>query len=183
VNNRLTEEIAYHILANLGVLPSEFVNSNTTKSVIDKQFLLADKIVFQLENQTVHRHVYGCHASVAEQDFRIVLADCTQEKNVPEFAVIIQPPKAPTYGLYLAFNRLVENPPEAEAIIAIKSDKHWIPCTAFLQGTFLAGMEQLRDQVFNWKKLINYQTEYQHLLTFIGFHTNYYGVFNEGQES
>jgi len=180
MNNKLTEEITYHILSNLGVLPSEFVNQDASRSIIDKQFLLTEKISFQMEGQTINKSIYGCQLNFTNKFFKLILADCSQDSDIPEFAIIIHPPDAPTYGLYLAFTKLVADPPDPEAMIAIKNDQHWIPCTTFLQATFLAGMEQLRDQIVGWKLCVNYQGEYQDLLSFVKFHSNYFGVSHEG---
>ena len=114
----------------------------------------------------------------------MLLADCSQEKNVPEFALTIQLKDAPTFGVYLIYNKLVEDPPYAEALIAVNTDnKHWIPCNTYLQATFLAGMEQLRDLTFGWVKIKDYAAQHAQLLSFIKFHDSYFEVnTDEGQE-
>lgn len=186
MNSKLTEQIAYHVFANLGVLPSSFINPEQTKSVIDKQFLLPDKITFVTEEGDVLRkNVYGCQISVTDtKEFKMLLADCTQEKNVPEYCLLIQLKDAPAFGVYLVFNQLVDDPPEPEALIAVNTDKkNWIPCTTYLEATFLAGMEQLKDLGFGWSKCNSYQDLHAQLLSFIKFHNNYFGVTDEGQES
>lgn len=183
MNQKLTEQIAYHVLSNLGALPSAFVNQEQTKSILDKQFILPEKISFESEDgQVSHKHIYGCQVSVTgAKEFKLLLADCTQEKNVPEYCLVIQLKDAPAFGVYLIFNQLVEDPPEAEAMIAVNSDKkHWIPCTTYLQATFLAGMEQLRDIGFGWNRCNEYKELYSQLLSFIKFHDNYFEVINEG---
>ena len=185
MNEKLTEQIAIHILSNFGVLPSEFVDLELTKSIIDKQYLLLEKLKFESEDgETIRKNVYGCQVSVGDKEFKLLLADCTQEKNVPEYCLLIQLKDAPAFAVYLIFNQLVEDPPLSEAMIAVNTDKkHWIPCTTYLQATFLAGMEQLRDVGFGWAKCSNYQELYAQLLTFIKFHDNYFEVTNEGQEN
>jgi hypothetical protein len=187
MNEKLTEHIAYHVLANLGVLPSTFTNIDETKRVNDKQFMLAEKISFETEEgQLLHKNIFGCQVLVADKkEFKMLLADCTQEKDVPEFALIAQLKDAPAFCVYLVFNQLVEDPPEAEAMIAVNPDKkHWIPCTTYLQATFLAGMEQLRDLAFGWSKCKDYKELHTQLLSFIKFHDNYFEVnTDEGQES
>jgi hypothetical protein len=182
MNDKLTEEMAYHILANLGVLPSKFVDIDQTKSVIDKSFLLSDKITFQSEDQVYKKNIYGCQINISDsKDFKILLADCTQEKNVPEYCLISQLKDSPAFGVYIIFNRLVDDPPESESMIAVNVDKkHWIPCTIYLQATFLAGMEQLKDLGFGWKKCNNYQDLYVQLLSFIKFHNSYFEASDEG---
>jgi len=185
MNQKLTEEIVYHILANMGVLPSNFVNHDQTKSILDKQFLLPEKITFETDSGNVNKNVYGCQVSLANsKDFKIILADCTQEKKLPEYGLLVQLKDAPAFGVYLIFNRLVKDPPDSEAMIAVNTDKKfWIPCTTYLQGTFLAGMEQLRDLSFGWSKCTEYKDHYEQLLSFIKFHDNIFGGFDEGEEN
>lgn len=187
MNEKLTEQIAYHVLANLGVLPSTFTNIDETKKVTDKQFMLPEKISFETEEGALlQKSIFGCQISVTDQkEFKMLLADCTQEKDVPEYALVIQLKDAPAFGVYLIFNQLVEDPPEAEAMIAVNTDKkHWIPCTTYLQATFLAGMEQLRDLAFGWGKCKEYKELHGQLLSFIKFHDNYFEVnTDEGQEN
>jgi hypothetical protein len=185
MNQKLTEQIAYHILANLGVLPSAFVNKEQTQCIINKQYLLPDRVIFETEDgEKIAKNVYGCQISIANsKDFKLLLADCTQEKDVPEYCLAIQLKDSPAYGVYLIFNQLVDDPPEPEALIGVSPDKkNWMPCTTYLQATFLAGMEQLRDLSFGWTKCTDYKPLYEQLLSFIKFHDNYFGGSDEGQE-
>lgn len=186
MNAKLTEEIAYHILSNVGIFPSNFVNQEKSQSLIDKQFILAEKISFEtVEGESVHNSLYGCQIGITnDKEFKILLANCTQEKDIPEYALLIQLKDAPAYGIYLIFNRMVEDPPESEALIAVSTDnRFWMPCTTYLQATFLAGMEQLRDLGTGWKKCANYQAQYQQLLSFIKFHDTFFGGSDEGEEN
>jgi hypothetical protein len=186
MNEKLTEEIAHHILANLGALPSDFVNIEQTRLILDKQFILPEKASFETEDgRLLQKNIYGCQISVTDKkEFKILLADCSQEKNVPEFALVLQLKDAPMFGIYLIYNRLVEDPPQAEAMIAVNTDgKYWIPCNTYLQATFLAGMEQLRDISVGWSKLKDYKPHHSQLLSFIKFHDNFFEVStDEGQE-
>ena len=57
--------------------------------------------------------------------------------------------------------------------------------TTFLQASFLAGMEQLRDSGLPWGRCSDYKEEYQKLLTFIKYHNTVCQAkedFNERQE-
>jgi hypothetical protein len=185
MNQKLTEEIAYHVLSNLGVLPSDFVNFDKTKSVMDKQFLLPEKITFQTaEGNIIHNNVYGCQITITPaKDFKLLLADLTQEKNVPEYCLFIQLKDSPAFAVYLIFNRLVEDPPDSEALIGVSADKKfWMPCTVYLQATFLAGIEQLRDLGYGWSKCDSYKIQYEQMLSFIKFHDSYFGGNDEGEE-
>lgn len=179
MNEKLTEQIVYHVLSNLGILPCNFINVDQTKCLIDNQFLLSEKITFQTdEGILLQKNIYGNQASVTDKkEFKMLLADCTQEKDIPEYALIVQLQDAPVFGVYLIFNQLVSDPPEAEAMIAVNTDKkHWIPCTVYLQATFLAGMEQIRDISSTWNKCKDYKDLHSYLLSFIKFHDNFFEV-------
>jgi hypothetical protein len=186
MNRQLTEEIIYHILSSIGVLPAAFIKQDTLQSLIDKQFLLSEKITFQSETgESIVKNVYGCQMSVTDsKEFKMLLADCTQEADLPEYCLLVQLKDSPVFGLYLLFNHLAENPPDSEAMIAVSSDgKHWMPCSMYLQATFLAGMEQLKDLAFGWGKCTSYQDLYQQMLSFIKFHSKFYEVEDEGQKN
>ena len=185
MNNKLTEQIAYHVLSNLGVLPSDFVDQEVTRSIIDKQFLLSEKISFETTTgEVLRKSIYGCQVTVADaKDLKILLANCTEDKSLPEYCLLIQLKDAPAFAVYLIFTQLSEESLDPEALIAVSVDKkNWMPCNVYLQSTFLAGMEQIRDLCFGWSKCTNYQDQYQQLLSFIKFHHNFYGVTDEGQE-
>ena len=190
MNKKLTEEIARHILSNLGVLPSSFVDSEQTKLVIDKQFLLSEKIKFQdSDGKEIINNIYGCQISIANsKDFKLLLADCTQDKDFPEYCLLVQLKDSPAFGVYLiseeSYTPSNNEYIDVEALIAVNSDgKFWMPCTTYLQGTFLAGMEQLKDLGFGWIKCSSYKEQYDQLMSLIEFHDNFFGDNDEGQEN
>ena len=185
MNQKLTEQIAYHILANLGVLPADFVNKEVTKPIMDKQFLLNEKLAFEGENgSTIRKNIYGCQVNVADnKELKMMLADCTQDKDYPEFCLLVQLKDAPAFGLYLIATQFAEERVDPEVLIAVSTDNnYWMPCSTYLQATYLAGMEQVRDVGFGWVKVNNYEKLYQQLLSFVKFHHNLYGAADEGQE-
>jgi hypothetical protein len=186
MNSKLTEQIAYHVLSNLGVLPSNFVNQEATRSIIDKQFILPEKISFESETgEVVRKNIYGCQVSVADsKELKILLANCTEDTSFPEYCLLVQLTDAPAFGLYLIFTQHSAEPLDPEPLIGVSVDKkNWMPCSVYLQATFLAGVEQIRDLGFGWAKCNNYQDQYQQLLSFIKFHHNFFGATDEGQES
>jgi len=182
MNIKLTEEIAYHILAHLGALPANFTASDTARSMIDRQFLLPEKLKLTIDNQELSKNIYGCQVSVAGKDLRLLLADCSLEKNLPEYCLMVQLKGAPAYGVYLLFNRLVkENPPTTEVLIALSSDsKNWMPCNTYLQASLLASMEQLRDVGGQWGKCQSYQEQLNLLFSFVAFRDLFFGGADEG---
>jgi hypothetical protein len=186
MNQKLAEQIAYHVLSNLGVLPATFIKQDNLQSLVDKKFLLPEKVSFETEDgELIRKNVYGCQISVTDtKEFKMLLADCTQDEDLPEYCLLVQLKDSPVFALYLVFGQLVTDPPDSEVLIAVTPDnKNWMPCSTYLQATFLAGMEQIRDLGFNWSKCLSYQDQYQQLVSFIKFHSKFYGVDDEGQEN
>lgn len=185
MNRKLAEQIAYHILSNLGVLPSDFVNKEVTKPIMDKQFLLAEKISFEDDDgATIRKNIYGCQVSVSDnKELKMMLADCTQDKEFPEYCLLVQLKDAPIFGLYVIVTQFAKEQIDPEVLIAVSTDNnYWMPCSTYLQATYLAGMEQIRDVGFGWTKITNYEKMHQQLLSFVKFHHNLFGAADEGQE-
>ena len=174
MNQALTEQIAKHILTGLGVIPSH----NVHQSLIDKEFLLEQKLHFKNEGASIVKNsIYACQITIDQKDFKIILGDCSQEKGFPEYCLVIQFKGNPAYGLYFI---LESHDSDGEALIAVSvNDKDWMPCNTFLQATFLSAMEQLKDLGIGWIKCSNYKKEYDMLLSMINFHSAY-EVENEG---
>lgn len=182
MNKHLTEQIAYHILASLGVLPAKFINQEATQSIVDASYTLPEKLSFDDDGKVVRKNVYGCQVSLADtKELRLLLADCTQDKEYPEYALLVQLKDAPAFGVYAI---VTGKEIDSEVLIAVSTDKqNWMPCNTYLQATFLAGMEQIRDIGYSWSKATDYSEQYKHLLSFIKFHHSYYiEEDNEGQE-
>lgn len=179
MNRDLTEQIAYHIFASLGVLPASFINSDNLKSLNDNQFIIKEKFVFEGEN--ISHNIYVCEIKTTDSiELKIMLGDCTQDEKVPEFCLLVHLKDSPAYGLYLVFNKLSDDPPEAEAMIAVNMDKGWMLCDTYLQATFLAGMERIKDLGRNWTKCLDYKDQHKLLISFIKFHDDFFGEINEG---
>jgi hypothetical protein len=171
MNKPLMEEIAKHILAGIGVLPANHIDNNQIKSLMSKDFLLDNKIVFKADDGNyIKNSVYGCQINIEQKDFRILLGDCTQDKNIPEFCLLIQLDSSPAYGLYLVCDPSIDS----EVLIAATvNNQHWIPCSTFLQATFLVAMERLKDLGLVWSKCTNYKQHYELMVSLITFHTAY----------
>lgn len=184
MNRVLTETIVRHVMANLAVIPSSFINLDKSKSIMSKEFLLPEKIVFEGEDGSkTQNKIWGCQISVEKQELKMLLGDCTQDKDLPEFSLVVQLKGAPAYGLYLVYNDLVGNQIDSEALISCTLDgKAWMECQTYLQATFLAGMEQMKDIGLGWNKCTDYKEQYDMLLSFIQFHSTVYEVKDERQE-
>lgn len=169
MNQNLREAIVKHIFANLGIVATDYVNPDRTKSLASDEFLLKHSLIFEDENnQTVRNKVWGCQISADIQEIKILLGDCSQYSNVPEYAVLVQLKNAPAYGVYLICNPQVDS----EALISCTVNfKDWMECNTYLQATFLAGMEQMRELGLTWGKCVDSDSQFKLLQDFIKFHS------------
>jgi hypothetical protein len=173
-----------HIYQSFAILPSEFINRNRSNPLISTDYLLSDKLHFQVDNQVINKNVWSCQVNVSGKEFKVLLGDCGTT-DFYEFAMVVCSKELPTWGLYLVFDDSV-NVEDKEAMIACSvpndTNDSWLEASTFLQASFLAGMEQLRDAGLAWNKPTEYKEEFQRLLSFIKFHTAVYEVQDEGQE-
>lgn len=172
MNKTLRDTIVKHVFASFALIPSDFVNLNTTKSLRSKEYLLADKIPFVLEDGSEEENcVWGCKLSVDSQEIKILLADCSLDKEILEYALLVHLKDNPFYGIYLVCSDQVDS----ESIIGCSMDGvAWMECTTYLQATFLAGMEQIKDIGFAWDKCSGHKDELNSLREFIQFHHSVY---------
>lgn len=178
MNKILLENIVKHILANLAIIPSSHVNLSATKSLKSKEFLFTEKLPFIMEDGLqVNRSVWGCQLSVEQQEIKILLADCSIEQDIPEYALLVQLKDNPYYGVYLVHSDEVDSEPMIGCSL---NGKDWMECQTYLQATFLAAMEQTRDIGFTWNKCTNYKVHLESLLSFIKFHHSVYEEKDEG---
>lgn len=172
MNKALMEQITKHIMMGFGVIPS--LDEQHFRSIIDKEFLLPHKLIFKSEEGlVVNNKVYGAQLNIGEKEFKIMLGDCSQDKNIPEYCLVIKLTGNPAYGAYMVCAPDLES----ESLLAVTiNDKDWLPCDTFLQATFLAAMEQLKDIGFSWSKCTNAQKHYELMVSMIQFHANYEDV-------
>lgn len=176
MNQQLTEAIVYHILAGFGILPSTFMHVN--QSLITNQFLLPETLTFEEDDKVFKKHIYGCQFKLAENKYiKVLLGDCSVSGTL-EYALIVVAADNPSYGLYLSFNKL-ENI-DTEPLIAVSVDhKNFMNCDIFLQATFLAAMEKVKETAIYWEKLQNYQDRFKLLNELINFHHNFFEEIDE----
>lgn len=174
MNQALLKEIVSHVFATFAVIPSDFVNQQSTQSLMSPEYLLDDQVSFIVDNTTVKNKVWGCQMDVTQHQIKVLLADCDVAKDVPEFAMIVQPKDLPMYGLYLVCwedSDPGETIKDYEPMLATSLDqgKNWMPLNTSLQATFLAGMEQARELNMTWTKIQDHKPTYQAMLSFLRF--------------
>lgn len=178
MNKKLLETIVKHVFSNLAIIPSEFVKIEATKSLKSKDFILTEKMPFIMDDGLqINRNVWGCQLSVEQQEIKLLLADCSVEQDIPEYALLVQLKDNPYYGVYLVCSDDVDSEP---MIGCSMNGKDWMECQTYLQATFLAAMEQIRDIGFTWGKCDKYKIHFESLLTFIKYHHSVYEGNDEG---
>jgi len=173
MNYALLKEVVSHVMANFGVIPSDFVDHKNTDSLMGPTYLLPEKIVFEEEGKPYTGMVWGCQFSMAQTEVKVILGECTTDPKFSEFAMVIQSKNTPAYGLYLCYNELSNHPLDSEPDLSVSlNGKDWMDCTTFLQATFLAAMEQVRDLQAPWNKCSDYKELHKMLLSFMNYHDN-----------
>lgn len=149
----LRNEIVKHILSNLGI-------NSQAKSIIDKEFILKDKVNFV----DISFPIYGCKISASSQEVKILLVKCLED--LQEYYVLVQLADKIPFGLFF----IHEHEDNENSNIAYYSEfKNWVNCNTFLQASFLAGMEQIKDVGYSYNKLTNSELEYKSLISYIKY--------------
>jgi hypothetical protein len=181
MNKNLTTQIINHIFYSFGVVPNNVIDFNTFNSIKSKQYLLDEKLSFlNDQEQEIKNNIWGLQLSVENKNFRVLIADCTTDSDVLQYTGIFHLEENPIYGISVLYSSGFNPCP----LIAVSLEgKNWMPCNTYLQATFLAGMENIKEIKFNWNKCVNYQQEHQALLSFIKFYDKFYEDVSEGQEN
>ena len=171
MSQELTNAIVKHIFENLGVF-SEGANSITHKELKTKAtipFVNAD-------DTTANGTVWACSSTVQAKKFHIMCVDMSDTSDIEEgieATVLIKLEGVPIYCCSLnAYNTNMTNifdsmiactlPPNSTTLKHMKvKDKEliWMPATPYIQATFLAGMEQLRDLGIVFGKMADLEIE------------------------
>jgi hypothetical protein len=181
MNTKLTQQIVHHIFSGLGVAPNSLVKNSKFESIKSKKYLLSEKLIFSDENgQEIKNNIWGTQLFVENNNLKILVGDCTTTSDVLEFAAVIHLEENPTYGIYLNYGD-----DESYPLISVSLDGiNWMNCNTYLQATFLAAMENIKNIPFNWRSIDQYKKEHDSLLSYIKYYDKFYeDQLDEGQES
>lgn len=172
MNFILTQEIINHVFSGLGIT----ADSNTRfKSLKSSEFLLSEKVSFEdSEGRNLNNNVWGVQFTIENSEMKIILADCTIDKNILEYALLVRLKDNPSYGLYSSYP-VEGNKVDAKPLIAVSVDSNnWMECNTYFQATFLAGMEYAKDSSYFASPCKNYKDDYNLLLSFIKYYNQLY---------
>lgn len=148
-NQALTNEIVKHIFNDLGIYATRRI------SMHNDEFLTRHTLSFVDEKglkQAVP--IWGCQASINGTKFVMI---STEFVNDREAVVLVQLEKCPLYGAYL----------KDECSIGVMIKDRWMNANIFLQASFLAGMEQMRDIATPFQGISNASELVKHMKAFI----------------
>jgi hypothetical protein len=166
MNHKLTQQIVKHVFSNLKIIDSDFIKQDSL-SIIDREFSLPETIGFEDDDNIIQNHLWACQFSVENKNLKILVCDASLEKDVKEFCVIIHLDDTPMYGLYLNVN----DDQGTEALIACSVNaKEWVKCSTYLEATFLAAMEQLKNHIIFPAQCHEYKKEYNAIINFLEYY-------------
>lgn len=174
MSKNLLQEIINHIFNGFSILNP--LDNGKFKSLKSSEYLLSDKLSFEDEaGNLLKNNVWGVQFKLENNDFKILLGDCSVDKNVLEYALVVKLAENPAYGLYSAYSttdKVIDSCP----LIAVSVDnQNWMTCNTYFQATFLAGMETAKDLAYTATYCSNYQEHFNILTSFIKFHNQLFG--------
>lgn len=157
MNKELTLAIVKHIFANLGLF------GETTSSLFQKDFVINKSIEYytedfegnQIEKQS---EIFSCKSQVGLNKINMIATSMEDEHFV-----IVKLEKSPTYGVFFSSE-------EETGMIAFQTKEgNFSEASIFLQSSFLAGMEQLKDISTKYERENNNDELIASLKSFIAF--------------
>lgn len=161
MNHKLTYEIINHIFRRLGVINSNLQDSYF--SIKDSYFLASKKIcLIDEENNEINNDIWSVDLNLDNNKIKILLSNCSIY-NTLEYCLIMSVPDAPVYGIY--FN--LEDP--ESCAISYNLNETWMLANEYVQATFLAGMEQIKDLNLTANFQPNIDDLYFKMISFLKF--------------
>lgn len=175
--SQLTDQILAHIYHSLGI------GALTNISILSDAFLIPRKISFNIDGEEKIANLWGAQITIDNLNFRILCGDFSSE--IKEFALVIKLDNCPTYGCYLSFCEMNDNhftnPSDGMILFSFK-DNHWLISNTYVQATFLAGMEQLKDVGAAWQSLVKYDDLIDNIKTLVEYHDNSFELGEDANE-
>lgn len=160
---KLTNTIVEHIFHNLGFLDTR------TNSLISEMLLTEYTITYDDEDKEHKLPVYACETRINQSQIVMAGVVFPAEGTHQEMAVVIHTQDCPIYGCYLWYeggSQPIES--EGQILMSLK-DNTWMDTTTFVQASFLAGMEHLKDLRQTFTICKDAKPIYQTLVAFIKY--------------
>jgi len=167
MSTKLTNAIVEHIFDELGITAKQAV------PITSNEFLTEHTISYTGDNGSDVAKVWACEATI--NNAKIVMAHTAfrMGDNDKDYALVVDIQDCPLYGCYLSMYDY-DSHPYKDGLITFslrpkkKSEENaWIETTNYLQATFLAGMENLRDLMVSYSKPKDTNDIFKVLLSFV----------------
>lgn len=154
---KLTNSIVEHILTNLGFMDQR------DNSLFAAPLLTEHSITYEDDGTEHHYEVYACETLITQAKITMIGVSFPIDEAFKEMAVVISIENCPTYGCFF-------NQEDGEGLIAFTmKDNAWMAANMYVQATFLAGMEGLRDVVNPFTKCRETKDIHQTLVSFLKY--------------
>ena len=162
MNMKLTNCIVEHIFTNLGmIMPKQ-------NSIFSSQLLIDQKLKFDENNQENQYPVYACEAEINQSKITIIASKLDNEDQSQDLFAIIELKNTPAYGCHLSLDGQEKYNEVSDGIINFQiKENMWLDTNVFIQASFLAGMEQLRDLTSSFTICAQPQDNFKKLSSFI----------------
>lgn len=165
--SKLTNEILLHVFNGLGITKSVDV------SLISDSFLLPKQIKFKvLDEDLIVVKLWGAQITIDKSRLRLLCGDFSMDTK--ELALVIKLDNCPSYGCYLSFQDIKDS-----FIVFSLKDNEWLMANTYVQATFLAGMEQLRDIGTVWNTLSKYDDLVENIKSLVEYHDTISDVYED----
>lgn len=164
----LKREIIRRIFNKFGVFIPPNQPFDLVENLLDKKFLLDQKLKFETETGEFNNPIWLGHTKVENGSVKVIIASLTEE--VPEFVAIIQLDAFPPYALRISLDD------EDAGAIHLMIESRWIDLSILLQAKLLVAIEGLSEIMTNWEPYKDHKHMYQILINYLKFD-------NDGEES
>ena len=163
----LTNAILEYIFLNLGMMDER------NNSILSSKLLTDKTITFDDAGKEQQYHVYACQTSIGQSKITMAGTKLNYDDNTKDMVVVVKMEDCPIYGCYISQN----NKTVEDGIIAFSIKNNvWLSASVFIQASFLAGMEQLKDVIIPFDVCNKPQEIYDILVSFL----KYRDTLNEG---
>lgn len=175
MNEKLTNYIISHIFDNLGLTMDKKI------SVKDNRFKLEETIEFvdNLGRDDI-AFFYGAEVDIDGAKFRVLtvnLSTSTEGHNYhqdQEFSIVIKLDNCPAYACSLGIDTTTGEPYDGIVCFSLNPNV-WLKANIAMQGTFLSGMENLKDIAGSWQKLGKHNDLVEELKSFLVYQSEFQG--------
>ncbi len=158
---KLTNTILEHIFTNLGFMDQR------KNSLLSTKLLTDFKITFEDNGTESHNEVYVCETAITQAKITIAGTYFSLDDHEKDMAIVVKIENCPTYGCYLSQDK--DGVHNGLLSFLLKNDA-WIAANTFMQASFLAGMEQLRDIINPFNVCQDPKDIYEALISFLKYH-------------